>query len=282
LAAVIEFEAREENRICVVMPVQAWHPVVVAAQASLQRPRIDARGLPQTTAGTLDISVSPALLSRTLSVANALLQALEMRGYSLTPGRQRMEVKVLGVALTVRFYEPTHRLDYVPTAPELVEAAAGEAGYWPKWQFQPTGKLQVIVSDGFGGKVSDSSARSVDDQLNHVIVLMVTRAVEILQREERYAVEAAEREAVRLALVQRQQAQAMERARLAHLEDQALRWQRAARLREYLAALEQQRGEDINAEQRSLLHWGRSMADWLDPLTPSAASILDDDSALPC
>lgn len=282
LAAVIEFEARAENRIRVVTSVQAWHPVVAAAQASLQRPRIDARGLPQTTAGTLDIFVSPALLSRTLNVANALLQALEVRGYTLAPGRQRIEVKVLGVALTVRFYEPTHRLDYQPTAEERAEAAAGEAGYWPKWQFQPTGKLQLIVSDGFGGKVSDSSARSVDDQLNHVIVLMVTRAVEILQREERYAVEAAEREAVRLALVQRQQAQAMERARLAHLEDQALRWQRAARLREYLAALEQQRGEDINAEQRSLLHWGRSMADWLDPLTPSAASILDDDSALPC
>ncbi|VVM89297.1 hypothetical protein PS662_02741 [Pseudomonas fluorescens] len=280
LAAVIEFEARAENRIRVVTSVQAWHPVVAAAQASLQRPRIDARGLPQTTAGTLDISVSPALLSRTLNVANALLQALEVRGYTLAPGRQRIEVKVLGVALTVRFYEPTHRLDYQPTAEERAEAAAGEAGYWPKWQFQPTGKLQLIVSDGFGGKVSDSSARSVDDQLNHVIVLMVTRAVEILQREERYAVEAAEREAVRLALVQRQQAQAMERARLAHLEDQALRWQRAARLREYLAALEQHQGEDINAEQRSLLHWGRSMADWLDPLTPSAASILDDDSAL--
>ena len=281
LAAVIEFEAREENRIRVVMPVQAWHPVVVAAQASLQRPRIDARGLPQTTAGTLDISVSPALLSRTLSVANTLLQALEMRGYSLTPGCQRMEVKVLGVALTVRFYEPTHRLDYVPTATELAEAAAGEAGYWPKWQFQPTGKLQVIVSDGFGGKVSDSSARSVEDQLNHLIVLMVTRAVEILQREERYAIEAAEREAVRQSLVQRQQAQALERERLAQLEDQALRWQRAVRLREYLAALEEHQGEDINPEQRSLLNWARGMADWLDPLTPSGASIQDEDSALP-
>jgi len=281
LAAAIEFEARADNRISVVTPVQAWHPVVVAAQASLQRPRIDARGLPQTTAGTLDISVSPALLSRTLSVANALLQALEVRGYTLTPGRQRIEVKVLGVALTVRFYEPTHRLDYQPSATERAEAAAGEAGYWPKWQFQPTGKLQLIVSDGFGGKASDSSARSVDDQLNHVIVLMVTRAVEILLRDERYAVEAAEREAIRQALMQRQQAQALERARLAQLEDQALRWQRAARLREYLAALERHQGDNMNVEQQSLLHWGRGMADWLDPLTPSAASILDEDSALP-
>jgi Arc/MetJ family transcription regulator len=280
LAAVIAFEARAENRIRVVTSVQEWHPMVVAAQASLQRPRIDARGLPQTTAGTLDISVSPALLPRTLCVANALLQALEVRGYALSSGRQRIEVKVLGVALTVRFYEPTHRLDYQPTATERAEAAAGEAGYWPKWQFRPTGKLQLIVSDGFGGKVGDSRARSVDDQLNHVIVLMVTRAVEILLREERYAVEAAEREAVRQALVQRQQAQALEQARLAQLEDQALRWQRAVRLREYLVALEQHQGEDINAEQRSLLHWGRGMADWLDPLTPSTASILDEDSAL--
>jgi hypothetical protein len=259
--------------------------MVVAAKTSLQRPRIDARGLPQTTAGTLDISVSPALLSRTLSVANALLHALlhalEVRGYTLTPERQRIEVKVLGVALAIRFYEPTHRLDYQPSAIERAEAAAGEAGYWPKWQFQPTGKLQLIVSDGFGGKVSDSSARSVEDQLNHVIVLMVTRAVEILQREERYAVEAAEREAVRLALMQRQHAQALERARLAQLEDQALRWQRAARLREYLAALEQHQGEDISTENRLLLHWGRSMADWLDPLTPSDASILDEDNSLP-
>jgi hypothetical protein len=58
LAAVIEFEARAENRIRVVTSVPVWHPVVAAAQASLQRPRIDARGLPHTTAGTLDISVS--------------------------------------------------------------------------------------------------------------------------------------------------------------------------------------------------------------------------------
>jgi hypothetical protein len=280
LAAVIEFEARAENRISVVTLVQAWHPMVVAAETSLQRPRIDARGLPQTTAGTLDISVSPALLPRTLCVANALLHALEVRGYALTPGRQRIEVKVLGVVLGIRFYEPTHRLDYQPSAIERAEAAAGEAGYWPKWQFQPTGKLQLIVSDGFGGKVSDSNARSVEDQLNHVIVLMVTRAVEILQREERYAVEAAEREAVRLALVQRQQAQALERARLPQLEDQALCWQRAARLREYLAALEHHQGDDVDVEQRSLLHWGRGMADWLDPLTPSAASILDEDIVL--
>jgi hypothetical protein len=280
LAAVIEFEARAENRISVVTSVQVWHPVVAAAQASLQRPRIDARGLPQTTAGTLDISVSPALLPRTLCVANALLQALEVRGYALSSGRQRIEVKVLGVALTVRFYEPTHRLDYQPSATEQAEAAAGEAGYWPKWQFQPTGKLQVIVSDGFGGKVSDSSGRSVDNQLNYVIVLMVTRAVDILLREERYAIEAAEREAARQALVQRQQAVALERARLALLEDQALRWQRAARLREYLTELEHSQGDDADAEQRSLLIWGRGMADWLDPLTPSAASILDEDIVL--
>ncbi|MNR44762.1 hypothetical protein D3C85_1635400 [compost metagenome] len=106
---------------------------------------------------------------------------------------------------------------------------------------------------------------------------MVTRAVDILQREERYAVEAAEREAVRQAVAQRQHAQALERARLTQLEDQALRWQRAARLREYLAALEHHQGDDMDAEQRSLLLWGRSMADWLDPLTPSAASILDED-----
>jgi hypothetical protein len=281
LAAVIEFEARAESRIRVVTSAQAWHPMVAAAQASLQRPRIDARGLPQTTAGTLDISVSPALLPRTLCVANALMQALDVRGYAVSSGRQRIEVTVLGVALTVRFYEPTHRLDYQPSATEQAEAAAGEAGYWPKWQFQPTGKLQVIVSDGFGGKVSDSSARSVEDQLNHVIVLMATRAVEILLREERYAVEAAEREAVRQVHAQRQHVQAAERARLAQLEDQALRWQRAARIRKYLAALEHHQGNDIDAEPRSLLHWGRSMADWLDPLTPCAASILDEDLEQP-
>lgn len=107
-----------------------------------------------------------------------------------------------------------------------------------------------------------------------------TRAVEIILREERYAVEAAEREAVRQALVQRQHVQALEQARLAQLEDQALRWQRAVRLREYLTALEHHQGDDVAAEQRSLLVWGRGMADWLDPLTPSAASILDEDSAL--
>lgn len=90
--------------------------------------------------------------------------------------------------LALRFHQA------VDTAKELAAQAKGEWSYWAKWQFIPSGRLQVLVNEGYGGKIVDSDSRPVELQLNKLIGLMAARAVEFLVRKERQAVEDAERQ----------------------------------------------------------------------------------------
>ncbi|MNI90023.1 hypothetical protein D3C73_1474990 [compost metagenome] len=69
---------------------------------------------------------------------------------------------------------------------------------------------------------------------------------------------------------------------MAQLEDQALRWQRAARIREYLNALEESaERHEHSMEQLELLRWGRAKADWIDPLKPGVVDVLDEEIVIP-
>lgn len=52
-------------------------------------------------------------------------------------------------------------------------------------------------------------------------------------------------------------------------------WSRSQRIREYLAAVEAGADPDDEALQ-SWLTWAREYADWLNPLTDSPPSILDE------
>jgi hypothetical protein len=88
LQRVLSFEQQPENQIVVPERIKAWHPVVAAAREALVRPIIDQRGMPQTHGNGLNISVSPALQSRALKVADTLLKALEKRGYTVKQGKR--------------------------------------------------------------------------------------------------------------------------------------------------------------------------------------------------
>lgn len=70
---------------------------------------------------------------------------------------------------------------------------------------------------------------------------------------------------------------ANEIARFKQLETATTNWERAARLRTFADALEEQAkaGGDLSAEQIKRLAWIRAKADWLDPLIPVSDPILD-------
>ncbi|MBC3363483.1 hypothetical protein HU806_10260 [Pseudomonas sp. SWRI154] len=184
---------------------------------------------------------------------------------------------MFGDALRLRLYEPSLRSDYLPSAAQLAEKAKGGWSYRPKWQFTPSGRLQVMADDGYGGKITDSDRHSVEQQLNKLIGLMATRAVGFLVRNEHQAIEDAERQRVRAIALERKRRQDAEKQRLAKLEVDAQNWRRAQAIREYLNALEQTaERHELSAEQLELLHWGREKADWLDPLKPATFDLLDD------
>ncbi|MBV7488029.1 hypothetical protein KW840_04690 [Pseudomonas sp. PDM30] len=189
---------------------------------------------------------------------------------------------MFGDALRLRLYEPSLRSDYVPSATQLAEKAKGGWSYWPKWQFTPSGRLQVMADDGYGGKITDSDRHSVEQQLNKLIGLMATRAVGFLVRNERQAIEDAERQRDRDMVLERKRRQDAEKQQLAKLEVDAQNWSRAQAIREYLNALEQTaEGHGLSAEQLELLRWGRAKADWIDPLKQGVADVLDEEIVIP-
>lgn len=282
LQHVLTFEQQPENQIVVPERIKEWHPVVAAAREALARPIIDQRGMPQTRGNGLNISVSVALQGRALKVADSLLKALEKRGYTVQQGKHRFEVVMFGVALRLRFYEPSLRSDYVPSAAQLAEKAKSGWSYWPKWQFTPSGRLQVMADDGYGGKITDSDRHSVEQQLNKLIGLMANRAVGFLISNERQAIEDAERQRVRDIVLERKRRQDAEKQRLAKLEVDAQNWRRAQAIREYLNALEQSAEQQkLSTEQLELLRWGHAKADWLDPLKPAVVDVLDEEIVIP-
>jgi hypothetical protein len=282
LQRVLNFERQPENQIVVPERIKVWHPVVTAAREALVRPIIDQRGMPQTHGNGLNISVSPALQSRALKVADTLLKALEKRGYTVRQGQHRVEILMFGHVLHLRLFEASLRSQYEPTAKELAAQAKGEWSYWAKWQFTPSGRLQVLVNEGYGGKIFDSDSRPVELQLNKLVGLMATRAVEFLVRNERQAIEDAERQRVREAALERKRRQDAEKQRLAKLEVDAQNWRRAQAIREYLNALEQSaERHEHTMEQLELLRWGRAKADWIDPLKPDVVDVLDEEIVIP-
>jgi hypothetical protein len=282
LQRVLNFERQPENQIVVPERIKVWHPAVTAAREALGRPFIDQRGMPQTRGNGLNISVSPALQSRALRVADTLLKALEKRGYTVQQGQHRVEILMFGHVLHLRLFEASLRSQYEPTAKELAAQAKGEWSYWVKWQFTPSGRLQVLVNEGYGGKIVDSDSRPVELQLNKLVGLMATRAVEFLVRNERQAIEDAERQRVREAALERKRRQDAEKQPLAKLEVDAQNWRRAQAIREYLNALEQSaERHEHTMEQLELLRWGRAKADWIDPLKPDVVDVLDEEIVIP-
>lgn len=282
LQRVLNFERQPENQIVVSERINVWHPVVTAAREALERPFIDQRGMPQTRGNGLNISVSPAQQSRALKVADALLKALEKRGYTVQQGQHRVEILMFGHVLHLRLFEASLRSAYEPTAKERAAQSKGKWSYWAKWQFTPSGRLQVLVNEGYGGKIVDSDSRPVELQLNTLVGLMATRAVDFLVRSERQAIEAAERQRVLDIALERKRRQDAEKQRLTKLEVDAQNWRRAQAIREYLNALEQSaERHKLSAEQTELLRWGRAKADWIDPLKPGVVDVLDEEIVIP-
>ncbi|TDV58885.1 hypothetical protein [Pseudomonas sp. LP_7_YM] len=281
LQQVLSFEQQPKNQIVVPERITHWHPLVVAARAALIEPVIDQRGMPQTRGKVLNISVSTALQSRALKIADALLKAIEARGYVVRQGERQVEILMFGDTLNVRVFEPTLRSPYEPTAKELATKAQGGWSYWPQWQYTPSGRLQVMADDGYGGKIVDSESRPVELQLNKLIGLMATRAIGFMVGRERQAIIDAERQRVRDIEVERKRVQDAERLRFNQLETDAQNWRRAQVIREYAKALEQSLADHLTPEQIEQIGWARTKADWLDPLVDSGDDPLDEHIHIP-
>lgn len=277
LTALIAYERDSAHRISVPMRGTRWNPLVAATRDAFQAAHENNQGLPLPRDKGLDIAVSTEQRSRALHIANALVRALEQRGFEMVQGHRHLEVLMFGVHLSLSIQEPTSRANYVPSDAERAAAARGGWSYWPRYRYTPSGRLQIRSDSGFGGTIRDGVHQRVEDQLNKLIIQMATRAIAVLHRREEWARAEELRQTQRREALAQKARQDKERQRLEELKATALRWQQAQTIRAYLMALEQTASRDVGAlnELYAYLDWARAKADWLDPLVAAPDPILD-------
>ncbi|MBV2132396.1 hypothetical protein KRX52_06215 [Pseudomonas sp. MAP12] len=283
LQAILSYEQDPAHNVRVAERLSRPHPLVVKTRDALKKPAHDQRGIPLPTEPALDLKVSTALLPRALRVADALLKALEQRGYRVTLDGRFVQVEILGISSSLSFFEPTRRTRYVPSPEEIAKQARGQWVYLPQWQYTPSGQLHVIADQGYSGKVVDTAKIPVEDQLNAFILYMARRAVQALLAREQRAIQEAELRRRREEALARKALQDAERERLQQVESDAQDWMRAEQLRDYLSAFEQHAlwAGGLTEEQRAFLVWGRAKADWLDPLVVAGDELLDQEIEIP-
>ena len=279
LEALLAYEQQPDHTIRVAERLTQPHRFVVQTREALLRPVVDQRGMPSPgrREKAINMKVSVALQPRALRIADALIKACETRGYAVLVG-ERTQVEILGIPISLRFFESATRSE--PSLPLGSQTKTGHNGISiSSSPYQPTGKLQVLADEGYGGKVTDSTHMPVEQQLNTLISMMARRAVKLLLGREERAVADVERRKQRDVALALKAQQDGERKKLQLLEDDASRWRRANALREYLDGLEKSSyGAGVPTEQQVIyLQWARAKADWLDPLTSQPDKLLDRD-----
>lgn len=283
LLAVIAFEHAPEHRISVPQRVVHWHPEVAATREALKKPYKDGRGMPIPDIKRLDVSVSKTQQLRALRIADALIKALEERGYELVVGTGRPQIVMFGIRLKISIFEPTKRRDYVPTEQQRKEKERTGWGYWPRYEFIPSGVMEIRVSDGGGGSVKESNKLPLEGQLNTVVIHMARYAIRVVNQRAEMDRLGRERDQLRKDAMALKAIQDAEKARVEGLTADALRWQQAETIRAYLQAIEvsaTQRG-GVTPEESEFLTWGRLKADWLDPRVRRPDLILDQAIKIP-
>lgn len=283
LQAILMHERDPEQHIQVAGRLSHPHFLVRQWRAALKAPFRDRQGFPKPSARALDVRVSESMQARAGRLMDALIKALERRGYQVQVYDQRTQVELLGVHLDLQLFEGSVRRPYEPTPRQRAQLARGEPVNLPQWQFVPTGKLTLQAAHGLAGRIADRARAPLEEQLNALIVMMGRWAVKALVEHEARERALAEQRRQREEALALRALQEAERNKLHQLEHDASAWRRAGHLRLYLDAVEAQSLRDggVTTEQQRFLQWGRAKADWLDPLVKATDALLDQQIMVP-
>jgi hypothetical protein len=271
------FERRDENKIEVPSQLADPHPLVAQTVIAFRRAKPDRRGYLQPKQPCLSAEVTLDSSDRAMCIFDALLKALEARGY-VTAIRKNGEAHLTEVhigdeAVAIAL---TERVDRVER-----KDAKREYSWMIEYDWIATGKLTLRIDHAWvhGSRQtwSDGKQQKVENCLNSIIVGLVFVAEGMRERRleweerDRLRHEAEERRLVELR--RREEEEARIRALLHTV---ALR--RTARdVREYVEAARAMTGSNcpVSPELTAWLQWAELYADRIDPLLP-APSVPED------
>jgi hypothetical protein len=280
------YEELPEHRISVRANLDDAHRFVRATEKGFRRPQIGGNNVIAWPRGkcVLDIAVSVEHQTRALLLMDALLTAMQARGFKVfakqLEGQQfsdtrHIYLEVLGERLGLRLVEKTSREDRQLTEEERVKQRR-DKHFRPvsPWIYLPTGLFSLVILDEYRRERTRTSDRKngsrLEEQLNEIVISIVAEAAR--QKHQRQVALENKRKA-ELEMRERWERQRVrdEQLRLLDkLEQEAAKWERAERLRAYAKSFEARAvkyGYDLKTETAlsERLEWIRHKADWLDP-----------------
>ena len=267
------------------------HALVRAAVARLRRRDgwDHPAGVRSAPTEVLDIQVTRNSLDRALRLMDTLLKALEPSGFTARVDVEKGETLLVGggTTLSISIVEQVTRTNHMPTRKEVQARdryydsfrsdGRGEYPNIPQFDWHPTGRLTLTLGAWPSRKWNDTERSLIDARLRGIVAAIVGLAEVKRAKEEE---EERRRRAYEEALA-RYEAQVRarndERRKLRALFRDASRLQRANRLREFIATVEdraRQNGE-LTPEKQQWIEWASAKADWLDPLVRRSDPILD-------
>ena len=265
------------------------HPLVGSSLAILKSRPTDQDGLIRPWAAQcLDVSVARANIGRAMRIMDALLKALDARGYSTTVVEKERKhltrVQLLGEAVEIEIRELLVRREKQFTAAEKKER---EKSSWLRdrmeYEYFPSGRLTFNIlnylADGCRRLWSDGKKQRLENCLGSIISGLIAAAeserTHRLQREQ-WEKERREREQAQLEEQERKRKEQEKVGRLEYLVDS---WKKGQNIREFIAAIEKGYAErnqhiDLDSELATWLSWARRYADTIDPIVQTLDSTL--------
>ena len=268
--------ASEENRIRVADELRNLHPAIRAPRAdALTGKASSSRQESTAPPSVLPVTVGKEHDGRALRILDALVKALEARGYPVTAEGIMVEGQRVQLAIS----EKQDRTPHVPTAAEEKEQKLHSWKRLPLWDYQPNGLLSIHADNhvwwrrDLRKRWSDTRHKRLEDMLDDVLLGLVALGVALRQRRDEQRAEA-ERQAELVR--QRREKERFERMAAAQSRDIVARAKSLADadvVRRLIEAVEAS-GAAPSLEREAWLDRARAIAASLDPLSDGLERML--------
>lgn len=261
------------------------HPLIRHTASLLRsRSRKDEQGilLPRE-AGGLDVRVTEGMLERALSVMNQALAVLELQGASVNISEQGETTAIInGEHVSFGIEEPVRRVvAQIPRVPNPTD----RWDYDKVVTYEPAARLALVIHSLTRGQYlqrarwNDAKVQRVENLIPDFVAGLLRTAVALRRQEEDRKNREAEEEKRRQERAQLRINIQEEEKKLEQFNNWVDQWERAERLRRFIAAYAEKSRSWPAEEQlqcRAWIEWATKQADRLDPFVwEKPASVLD-------
>ena len=246
-----DFENDEANLITVKESLRGSHSLVSQTSSNLTKAYKDMYRRLELRNEGLDILVTKDSTRRSLLIMDALVKALEHRGYPVSIEEGSTTALIQDCKTSFGITEAVKRI-------ELTEGIEVEYSWEREWEYLPTGKLSLEIKERFHGQkaIRDGKTQQLENCLNRFILLLVRAAeimkIEKVEREARWREYEKEREIEQLARWKHE----LEKVRTEQLSKSSAEWQKCLMMRAYISAVKASSGAQANQpEIEAWIEW---------------------------